>query len=109
LNWSYHSISKTVQILLSLCIVVELNSCTTGATTVNTPTEELSRGTISYPFVDEATALAQDPGRSQDDRFVIRSANGQGEIAIEIPGGAVNHTTTRKKKAPKLCDLASVP
>ncbi len=42
-------------------------------------------GTIAYPFVDESNPLGRN---GPEEKFVIRSAVGDREYAIEIPGGA---------------------
>lgn len=55
--------------------------------TASDPTEDdggLS-GTIAYPFVDETNPLGKN---GPEEKFVIRSAVGDREYAIEIPGGA---------------------
>lgn len=48
--------------------------------------DDLLSGTIAYPFVDETKSIGED--RATDDRFIIRSAVGNREYTIEIPGAA---------------------
>ena len=50
--------------------------------------DPVSRGQIAYPFVDETAPLGKN---GPDDKFVIRSAVGNAEYTVEIPGAAQDY------------------
>jgi hypothetical protein len=59
-------------------------SCT-GSRTADTSMDPILNGTIQYPFVDETRPLGIEP---PEEKFIIRSAVGNKEYSVEIPGGA---------------------
>lgn len=67
--------------ILMFCVVT---GCA-GTTASDDPAEEMRGTPITYPFAEETQALDRDPPQ---EKFVIRSAMGAREYAIEIPGGA---------------------
>lgn len=71
---------------LSLFLPVFLFACATGA--ADDPGEEIRGTPISFPFVDDERPLDLD---GPSEKFVIRSAVGAREYAIEIPGAAQNY------------------
>lgn len=85
--FSYHS--HTNQIIFTSpfvprCFVALflISSCTTQKDSVQ---EDILRGTIAYPFVDETQTLGRD---GPQEKFIIKSAAGGREYQIEIPGAA---------------------
>lgn len=77
-----HSIFK-FQYILILGMALKLHACVASDTI--TPEADIVHGTIAYPFVDENQPLGREP---PDDNFIIRSAVGDAEYSVQIPGGA---------------------
>src|SRR4051794_22782828 len=50
--------------------------------------DEIRNGNIAYPFVDETESLGREREDQDKERFIIRSAVGDHEYSVEIPGAA---------------------
>ncbi len=69
---------------LAILAVGAASSCSTTPSASDDPADALN-GEISYPFVDEAQSLGKN---GPEEKFIIRSAVGDHEYTIEIPGAA---------------------
>ena len=72
-------------LLLALGACCALAGCTIPDPQGGEAYDDVVDGTISYPFVDETAPLGRD---QPDQKLVIRSAVGDREYSIEIPGAA---------------------
>lgn len=60
-------------------------SCTSTSSPSSDPYDEVLNGSIAYPFADEAESIGKN---GPEDKFIIKSAVGDREYTIEIPGAA---------------------
>lgn len=75
--------------LLLFSVMASIYAC--ASTGADDPGEEIRGTPIAFPFIDDEKPLATDgPG----EKFVIRSAVGPREYAIEIPGAAQDYDVT---------------
>ena len=81
---------KTLQLAptskVGVCVLVLTGffSCTSSRSE-DSSMDPILNGTIQYPFVDETRPLGIEP---PEEKFIIRSAVGNREYSVEIPGGA---------------------
>lgn len=67
--------------ICNLCCMLALPGCmSAGSSHDSSP--QLAQGSIAYPFVDESRPLGRN---GKKDKFIIRSAVGAAEYAVEIP------------------------
>jgi len=74
--------------LLTLLALPPLSGCVSSGPSlgdIDPADDPVAGGTITYPFVDETRAIGRD---RPEDKFVIRSAVGDREYTVEIPGAA---------------------
>ena len=74
---------KTGLLLTTLAVLA--CGCTTGSGSAEDPYNDILHGTIAYPFAAPNESLGSN---KPEEKFIIRSAVGNREYAIEIPGGA---------------------
>lgn len=81
----YLSISNSPsQSAWTLSILVVTTLCGCASYSQRDAGAELNQGSIAYPFVDESRPLGKN---NRKEKFVIRSAVGAAEYAVEIPDG----------------------
>lgn len=71
--------------LVSVGCAAALSSCWSSTSSDGDAESEILAGEIAYPFVDEARSLGRN---GPEEKFVIKSAVGDREYTIEIPGAA---------------------
>lgn len=79
--WCYRS---TIRLLAPTAATLLAVACASG-TSEPTAYERLRSGSITYPFAKSPQSLGKEPPA---EKFVIRSAVGQREYTVEIPGAA---------------------
>lgn len=81
--WSFPLTIKTGSILTILAVLA--CGCTTSSGPAEDAYNDILHGTIAYPFASPNESLGSNVA---GEKFIIRSAVGNREYAIEIPGGA---------------------
>lgn len=76
--------TATATVGVSVFALTTFLSCTSNHSQ-DSSMDPILNGTIQYPFVDETRPLGIEP---PEEKFIIRSAIGNKEYSIEIPGGA---------------------
>jgi len=76
--------TSSIKVGVGLITILSSFSCTRGRHQDNSM-DPILNGTIQYPFIDETRPLGIEP---PEEKFIIRSAIGNREYSVEIPGGA---------------------
>jgi hypothetical protein len=83
-NFKSKQLSLSHKSGVAVLILATFFSCT-GSRSEDSSMDPVLNGTIQYPFVDETRPLGIEP---PEEKFIIRSAIGNKEYSVEIPGGA---------------------